>query len=102
MRPDGEHMIEAAEADVVGPAVAADDPHAFLHQIFGQAFQLARRGGIDAGQLLAQFLDPLALLKDAGFGGLVGVEYGVRQFGADLVFQLLATIRRHVRHACRC
>ena len=34
-------MIEAAVADVVGPAVAADDPHALLDQLVGDRQQVA-------------------------------------------------------------
>ena len=41
--PAGDHMIEAAIADVIGPAVAAHDPHALLDQQVGQRQQLARR-----------------------------------------------------------
>ena len=45
-------MIEAAEADVVGPAVAADDPHALAHQRVGDRQQLARSA---ATRMLASF-----------------------------------------------
>ena len=86
MRPEA--MTWSAEADVVGPSVSADDPHAFLHQIFGQAFQLASCCGIDPGQLVAQFLHAFALRKDARFGGLVGAEYRISQFAADHFLQL--------------
>ena len=41
--PAGEHMVEAAEADVVGPAVAADDPHALAHQHVGELAAGLRR-----------------------------------------------------------
>ena len=40
----GQHVIEAAVADVVAPAVAADDPHALLDQFVGHRQQIARRG----------------------------------------------------------
>ena len=36
----GQHVIEAAVADVVGPAVAADDPNALLDQQIGDGEQL--------------------------------------------------------------
>ena len=48
----GDHVIEAAEADVVGPAVAADDPDALLDQRVGEGQQVAGFGGVDAGELL--------------------------------------------------
>ena len=35
-------MVETAVADVVGPAVAADQPHALLDQVVGQRLQAAR------------------------------------------------------------
>ncbi len=76
-------MVEAAVADVIGPAVAADDPDAFLDQRVGQAEQVAGLAGVGTGQLLLQQLDAGALLEDAGLGGLVGVEQGLRKVFAD-------------------
>ncbi|VGQ00174.1 hypothetical protein SB00610_04903 [Klebsiella quasipneumoniae subsp. similipneumoniae] len=45
-------MIQAAEADIVGPAVAADQPDGFLHQRVGIGQQLF--SALHAGQRLAQ------------------------------------------------
>ena len=39
----GDDVVEAAVADVVGPAVAADDPDALLHQVVGDLLEPARR-----------------------------------------------------------
>src|ERR1035438_9930664 len=47
-------MIEAAIADVIGPAIAADEPNALLDQRIGHARELARLGGVDARELLLQ------------------------------------------------
>ena len=41
----GQDVVEPAEADVVGPAVAADDPHALADQGAGQREQMAGRVG---------------------------------------------------------
>ena len=49
--PGREHVVEAAEADVVGPAVAADDPDALADEVVGEAEQLVRLG-------LAEQLEP--------------------------------------------
>ena len=38
----GQHVVEAAVADVVAPSVAADDPHALLDQFVGNRQQVAR------------------------------------------------------------
>ena len=38
-----QHVVEPAEADVVGPAVAADDPHAAAHQVVGQRSRAERQ-----------------------------------------------------------
>ena len=46
----GDHVVEAAEADVVGPAVAADDPDALLDQGVGEGEEVARFGSVDAGE----------------------------------------------------
>ena len=43
----GQHVVDPARADVVGPAVAADDPHAAPDQLVGQALQLPRVRGVD-------------------------------------------------------
>ncbi len=37
--PGGEHVVEAAEADVVRPAVAADDPHALRDEVVDEGVQ---------------------------------------------------------------
>ena len=39
----GHHMVDAAEADIVGPAVAAHGPHGLLGQIFLILQDVARR-----------------------------------------------------------
>ena len=39
----GEEVIDAAEADVVGPAITADHPDTAFHQVIGQAEQAADR-----------------------------------------------------------
>ena len=41
--PAREHVIEPARADVVGPAVAADDPHAPPHEVIGDRARGAAR-----------------------------------------------------------
>src|SRR3989338_6467111 len=61
-----QHMIQATEADIVSPAVAADDPHTLLRQIFGNACQLPRFGSVDAGQHFLKLFDALALGENAG------------------------------------
>ena len=43
-----QHVVEAAEADVVGPAVAADDPDALAHEVVGEREQVARVGVVGA------------------------------------------------------
>ena len=39
----GQHVIQAAVADVIGPAVAADDPDALLDQHVGHGQEVAWR-----------------------------------------------------------
>ena len=69
-----EHVIEAAEADVICPSVAADEPHAFTHQRIGQRHQIARIVGFEASDNPLHLGDALTLCHDAGLGGLVGLE----------------------------
>ena len=67
-------MVEAAEADVVGPAVAADDPHALAAQVVGQ---LAQRACLQHG-LFFQFGHRLrhafALFEDTRLAVFVGQQ----------------------------
>ena len=53
-----EHVVEAAVADVVGPAVAADEPDRFLDQVVGAPLERARLRIVDPGQRLAQCVPP--------------------------------------------
>ena len=51
----GQHVVEAAVADVVGPSVAADQPHALLHQVVGERLERgAPRAAWHRGQLTPQ------------------------------------------------
>ena len=104
----GQHVVQAAVADVVGPAVAAHDPHAALDQHVGQAEQVLgarrrasafRRRPEPAPARLSR-PDALALLGDAGFVGLVGVEQGLRQVVAERAGQRGRAARGRIRSAC--
>ena len=68
----GDHVVEAAESDVVGPAVAADDPDALVHQVVGDLRERAGFDGVLSGKRLAHRDHALALGFDAVLGGLVG------------------------------
>ena len=73
--PVGEHVIEAAVADVVGPPVAADQPHALLHQVVGERVRAGVASALASGaSWRPQRDDALALGGDAGFVRLIGVE----------------------------
>ena len=45
--PASQHMVEAAKADVIGPAIAADDPDTLLHQRVGDRQKLLLVGAIE-------------------------------------------------------
>ena len=79
-----EHVIEAAVTDVVGPAVAAQQPDTFRDEIIGQYLQPPRLGRVHCGQLLAQCLHAFALCRDPRLTRLVGgkqlLHQGVAQF----------------------
>ena len=76
-------MVEPAVADVVGPSVAADEPHAFLDEIVGEGFEPPRLGGGECGEPAAQRLDALALGRDAGLVRLVRIEQREGEAGFD-------------------
>ncbi len=79
-----DHVVEAAVADVVRPAVAADDPDALAHQVVGDLLEPPGLERLDARQLLPQLDDALALGGDAGLGRLVGVDDRLDQAFTDL------------------
>ena len=78
-------MVEATVADIVGPAIAADDPDGFLDEIVGQADQVLGSGITGFGEFFLQYSHAFALGVDAGFVGLVGVQH----LGDEVAAQLL-------------
>ena len=69
-------MVEAAEADVVGPAVAADDPDALADQVVGERQQVLRRRTARAPSTGGE---PLA---GAGRRGRAGTDLDLRLLAA--------------------
>ena len=57
-------MVQASVADVVRPAVASDDPYAFLDQHVGHSQELFGLRGIEADQFLLQHFDALPLIEN--------------------------------------
>ena len=90
----GQYVVKATVADVVGPAVTADDPHALFNQVIGQGvevLQLQLQGTVPVAQVAKPALDLslelqdfLPLLKDVGFVGLLVVEDLHRQVAVEL------------------
>jgi len=78
-------VIKAAVADVIGPAVATDDPDRLIHQIIGNVEQGAGFRQIDGCQLLLEQQDTGALLGDGGFTLLLCGEDGFHQFLGQFV-----------------
>ena len=83
-----EDLVEAAEADVVGPAVAADDPDALADEVAGEGEQVSGVGAERRRRRRASAsrrrLDPLALEDDLGLGVLDGVEEPADEVRAEL------------------
>ena len=67
-------MVQAAKADVIGPAVAAKAPHALADQVIGRGRQAAGVGRVDLGQPLQQFYHAAALQRDLRVVILRGVD----------------------------
>ena len=67
-------MVEAAEADVVRPAVAANDPHALLNEIVGERIEPACQRIVQPSQRRTQRVHPLALRGNSRFAVLRGSE----------------------------
>ena len=89
-------MVDAAEADVVSPAVAAHDPHTALHEVVGQLLQF-RCGGFGHGcdalglrpaaQLLLQVGHPLPLFVDAGLIALISLQQPIQEGLGQVISQ---------------
>ena len=79
----GDRVVESSVADVVRPAVAADDPDVLLDEEFGkrgEALGFRRSRGFE---LLVQLGDAFALRGDVGFGDLRRFENRLGEFFAD-------------------
>ncbi len=77
-------MIESAVTDVVGPAVAAEDPDRLLDERIRQAEQVFALRSLDSGKLVLQGGNTLALLANTDFTGLIGSQDRTSKIVADL------------------
>ena len=64
-------MVQTTIADVVGPAIAADDPDALATQVLGNTLQFTCQWIADGGSLLTKLLKPLSLLLYALLARLI-------------------------------
>src|SRR3970282_542921 len=72
-----EDLVDAAEADVVGPAVAADDPDPGPDELAGERgerLRVGRERPVDGLERLTEPLDPSFLGVDLDLGLLAGTE----------------------------
>ena len=67
-------MIQATVTDIVGPAIAAEDPDTLANQHICQTEQISGPGIVYAGETAFQNRNAFTLLFDAKFASLVGVE----------------------------
>jgi hypothetical protein len=84
-------VVEPAEADVVGPAVAADDPDRLAHERVGERVEALRRRPVRAGHAVQprpELRDPGPLFGQRGLGVLRGGEQCGREVVADLAREL--------------
>ncbi len=79
----GEHVIESAVSDIVGPAVAAEDPHRLLGQVLLVGKDARRELGHLSGALgsSAQSLDVGRSRSLGGFSVSAGLKPGARRVG---------------------
>ena len=97
----GQDMVQSAVADVVGPAVATDNPDALLDQVSPIGSSSFRFGASLARQLLFQRRHALALLVNAGFVALIGIEDGVDQILRRAAGPVSSAVPRRIPSACR-
>ncbi len=83
----GQHLVDAAEADVVGPTVAADDPHSLANERAGEREQVRRIDDAlcrERREPTAQLCDTHALRVDLRLGCLRIVEQRPHEVAIDL------------------
>ena len=80
-----QHVVKAAGADVVGPAVAADDPDTAPDQVVEDAAQLGRRSPVQAVEPPVELGEALALRAQLGLAQLRRLQDLVHQLRAQLV-----------------
>ena len=88
-------MVEAGGADVVGPAVAADQPHAAPHEVLDDREQRFRLVARQVREAAPQLGDALPLRPDPALAALVGGEDLVDELRADLRRQRLQEVHGH-------
>ena len=86
--PAGEDVVEPAGPDVVGPPVAADDPHAAPDQVLDDAQEVGHDGPVQPVEALHQLRHPFALVAQLRLPELRALQDAVHQLGAHLVAQL--------------
>ncbi len=99
--PARQHMVQTAVADVIGPAVAAENPNTLLHQLVGQAVQVLGRRIIVAFQRCLQLRHVGALCFDAGFVRLIRVRATCWQVHRRSRRAVDSPVRSHTPTACR-
>jgi hypothetical protein len=72
----GDDVVEAAEADVVGPAVAADDPDALVDEVVGDLGERAGFAVVRPASALRRAMTRSRWASMPDFLGLVGGEDG--------------------------
>ena len=80
-------MVKPAEADIVSPAVAADNPNGFLNQVIGKVVKLFGFLGRHHRQFGAQSLNIVALCVNFRIGALRVREDFLRRV-AEFAFQI--------------
>ena len=81
--PGGQHVVEAAVADVIGPAVAADDPDAAPDEVVDHRQKIAGGLAVQLEEARLQLGDADALGPDLRFLDLRRLEDGVGQILTD-------------------
>ena len=84
-----EHVVEAAVVDVVGPAVAADDPDRSTDEEVGEREQVGRIGVGRSGERRLQRRHALALHAEVRLGHLRRLQDGRHEIPADPRRELL-------------
>src|SRR5690242_676398 len=73
-------VVQATRADIVSPAITADEPHTLADESVGNGEQVCGKGRVNSGKFTLELGDANALRLNANLRGLIRGHYGLNNF----------------------